>query len=225
MACSYCRAGNQWRRGTDAELVQQFARRPPGGRCSQARMFTCLLLGYILATSKVISGWVPTCDSGHSWWLHSAAPLRNQAVSTMTWYPTQSHYPDTEPTHPCTIIMMMCTWLGSDKYQFHKSLVWPDHAGSLKRNAFELQSDQVTWFWNVVTLPSYKTTVDGIMVSYLGFIVLLYWNTTQPAQWPDILNQYPDSEHTGSCGILDMPTVETIPFISIFTPLYAHINI
>ena len=36
--------------------------------------------------------------SGH-WHLsqiHSAAPLGNQATSTMTWYPTQPHYPDTE---------------------------------------------------------------------------------------------------------------------------------
>ena len=28
----------------------------------------CLLLFYILATSMLISGWVPTCDSTHSWW-------------------------------------------------------------------------------------------------------------------------------------------------------------
>ena len=29
--------------------------------------FVCLLLLYVLATSKVISGRVPTCDSAHSW--------------------------------------------------------------------------------------------------------------------------------------------------------------
>ena len=27
----------------------------------------CLLLYYILATSKVISGWIPTYDRAHSW--------------------------------------------------------------------------------------------------------------------------------------------------------------
>ena len=32
----------------------------------------------VLATSKVISGRVPSCDSAHSWRLYSAAPLGNQ---------------------------------------------------------------------------------------------------------------------------------------------------
>ncbi len=30
-------------------------------------LFVCLLLFYVLATSKVTSGRVPTCDSAHSW--------------------------------------------------------------------------------------------------------------------------------------------------------------
>ena len=30
-------------------------------------MLICLLLFYVLATSKVISGWVLICDSAHSW--------------------------------------------------------------------------------------------------------------------------------------------------------------
>ena len=51
--------------------------------------FVCLLFLYVLATSMVISGWVPTFDSAHAWCLYSAAPLRDQAASTMTWYPTQ----------------------------------------------------------------------------------------------------------------------------------------
>ena len=59
--------------------------------------FVSLLLFYVLATSKVISGWVPTCDSAHSSWLYGAA-LGNQAVNSMTWYPTQSHYPDSDLT-------------------------------------------------------------------------------------------------------------------------------
>ena len=37
-----------------------------------------------LATSKVISGRVPTCQCAHIWQLYSAAQLGNQAVSTMT---------------------------------------------------------------------------------------------------------------------------------------------
>ena len=41
--------------------------------------------------SVVTSGWVPTCDCAHSWRLYSAAPLKNQVVSTITLYATQAH--------------------------------------------------------------------------------------------------------------------------------------
>ena len=44
--------------------------------------------------------------------------MENQAVSTMTKYPMQSDYPDTEPTSPCHILIMSSAWLGSDEYQF-----------------------------------------------------------------------------------------------------------
>ena len=33
---------------------------------------------YILATYRVVTGWVPTCDSAHSLQLYSAAPLGDQ---------------------------------------------------------------------------------------------------------------------------------------------------
>ena len=42
----------------------------------------CLLF-YVLGTYKVISGWVPTRDSAHSWQLYNAATLGNQVVNTM----------------------------------------------------------------------------------------------------------------------------------------------
>ena len=51
--------------------------------------FICLLLFYILAIRKVISGRVPTCDSAHSWWIYNVAPLANHVTSTTTWYSTQ----------------------------------------------------------------------------------------------------------------------------------------
>ena len=81
----------------------------------QAHLFVVV---YILATSKVTAGWVQTCDNAHSWYFCSAASLGCQAASTMTCYLMQSHYPDTEPTSPCPILIMPSTWLGSDKYQF-----------------------------------------------------------------------------------------------------------
>ena len=35
----------------------------------------------------------------------------------MTSYPTQAHYPDTEPISPCPILKLPSAWLGSDKYK------------------------------------------------------------------------------------------------------------
>ena len=77
-----------------------------------------LLLFYILATSKVIAGREPTCDGEYSWQLYNAAALGDQVAGPMTCYPTQLHYPDTEPTSPCPILIMPSARLGSDRYQF-----------------------------------------------------------------------------------------------------------
>ena len=86
--------------------------------------FVCCIFFFILTTLKAISRRLPPCDGTQSWWICCAGPLRNQAASTITWYPHQSHYPNTEPNSPCPILIIPSTWLGSDKYQFYKSLVW-----------------------------------------------------------------------------------------------------
>ena len=114
-------------------------------------LFVCLLLFYALASSKVISEPVLTCDSAHSWWLYSAGSREHQATSTMTWYPTQSPYPDIELTSPCAR-------LGRDKYQFFKSLVW-----------LELYSCNCLicrWWYGVVMATS--TVVEWRALSYLA---------------------------------------------------------
>ena len=73
---------------------------------------------HILATSKVIWGQVLNCDSAESWPLYNAAPLGDQTAISMTWYQTQSYYPDTEPSIPCPVLIMPSAWLWSSKYQF-----------------------------------------------------------------------------------------------------------
>ena len=110
--------------------------------CKQGSM-DWLLKVYILATSKVISGWLPTCDSTHSWWLYnySAAPLRNQPTSTMSRYPTQPYYPDTEPASPCPILLMPSNWLWSNKYQFYKLLLWLNWDSNSRSPTHEAGSD------------------------------------------------------------------------------------
>ena len=87
-----------------------------GGECDCVSMcvgWQCLyvefgwLLGFhILATSTVISGRVSTCDSACSWWLHCVSPPGDQVTSTLTLYPTQSYYHNTEPTSSCPNLLM-----------------------------------------------------------------------------------------------------------------------
>ena len=97
----------------------------------QIRHLLYCLLFYILTTTTVLSRWVPTCASAYSWrlYIYSVASLAHQATSTMTWYPTQSHYPDTEPTSLCPYhnnaerqarnwqisILKSSVWLGSSR--------------------------------------------------------------------------------------------------------------
>ena len=46
----------------------------------------------------------------------------------MTWYPTQSHYPDIKPASPCPLWIMPNISLGSSKYQFLSH--WFDSTGN-----------------------------------------------------------------------------------------------
>ena len=77
---------------------------------------------------KINSGMVLTCVTVHShthgnfivlphWKIMPLAPWPNQ---------TQFHYPDTELTSPCSILLMLNTKQGSNNYQFDKSLAWLD---------------------------------------------------------------------------------------------------
>ena len=50
--------------------------------------------------------------------------LGDQATHTMTWYPTESLYHNTETISPCLILIIPNASLGSGKHQFFKSLVW-----------------------------------------------------------------------------------------------------
>ena len=71
------RRNGEWRE-RDGLLVEQ----------SRTGLFVVVLR---LATSKVISGWVPSCGSEHSCWLYSINP-------DLTWYPALPHYSHTRQT-------------------------------------------------------------------------------------------------------------------------------
>ena len=100
-----------------------------------------LLVFYIPTTSKVISGRAPTCERVHLWWRYSAAPLGNQTTSTMTQYPTQFHYLNTELTsHHPVLLLMPNAKLGSNKYKLLKSLIWLDRNPNSRSPAREVRA-------------------------------------------------------------------------------------
>ena len=114
--------------GSLCRFIKSWCTHKERHRCRTVTMTATLLLTSGLVSYEAVlhscgtspvGQWVPTCDSAHSRWLYSAASLEHQAVSSMVCYPTQSHYPDTEPTSPCPILIMPSTRLGSDKYQLY----------------------------------------------------------------------------------------------------------
>ena len=78
-----------------------------------------------------MSGRELTWDSAHFWWLDSCSPQGDQVTSTMHWYSTQPHYPDTELTNSCSILRMLNIWQGRKQVWMFKSLVWLDQASKL----------------------------------------------------------------------------------------------
>ena len=80
----------------------------------------CVFVGfYVLATSAIISGRVLPCGSVRSRRPYHASLLGDLAISTMTWYPIQSHYHDTNLTSPCLILLMRSTRLRSYKIMIY----------------------------------------------------------------------------------------------------------
>ena len=51
---------------------------------------------------------------------YSAPRLEDEAVSKMTQYLTQSHFPDFELASPCPILLMPSAKLGHEKYKFNE---------------------------------------------------------------------------------------------------------
>ena len=58
--------------------------------------------------------------------MHTHSDLISRSLQAIQ-YPAQSHYPDTDLTSPCHILMMSNASLGSDKHRF-----WCDSAELLK---------------------------------------------------------------------------------------------
>ena len=74
----------------------------------------------------VILRQVPTCDSAHSWWLHSVAPLGDQTTGNMLQFPTQS-YLGTDLTSLCLILelAMVVTIINFENHWFEAIQILP----------------------------------------------------------------------------------------------------
>ena len=124
------------------------------------------LVFYILPTSKVLSGQVPTCDSAHSWWLYSAALLGNQATSTMTHSVTLSWlWANQSLCHPnyaeCRARKRQVT--------IFNSLVWLD------QNQIVLRQ----WYLSLASLVFWSTSVGLTLIGHMGSVhdvmAALFW--------------------------------------------------
>ena len=82
----------------------------------------CLLLAYVLATFKVIAGWVLTCGSvpDGDFIMLSHWQTRPDHQHHVLIPPTQSHYPNSERSSPCSIILMPSAWIKSYLMRFGK---------------------------------------------------------------------------------------------------------
>ena len=76
-----------------------------------------------------------TCDSGYWYQVYNVAPVGDQTAGTMTQNSTQPL--DTELTSHYHSLLEPRARLGSENYQFCKSLVWLDRASNSRSPASE----------------------------------------------------------------------------------------
>ena len=83
--------------------------------CGQGVVGNMLVTGHlgVSAVFWLVTGW--PLKKHYPWWGSS---------SPVTTIRTQSYYPDTEPTSPKPILVMLIAGLSSGKYQLCKILVW-----------------------------------------------------------------------------------------------------
>ena len=135
----------------------------------------CLLLVYVLAPAKVISGRLPAFDSAHSRWTYSPTPLGNQAVRhrtlsvTLSWHWTNPSLPF--PNHAERLarkrresIVKSLVWLnwGSNyEVQIHQSPQMGD--GWITHTAIPSGRQPMWWgvmkVWNYVSRAEFNPTL------------------------------------------------------------------
>ena len=125
-----------------------------------------------------------------------------QPASCLYWHPTQTHYPETEPTRPCPILIMSSASPGSDRYSF-KSVVWTNWISNhtIGQNwkmdsihSLPLSLRTHTWrqrlnsVWNTLLerfcseCISMIMWLNGILVHGTGSLIS-QWRSTIKSQW------------------------------------------
>ena len=121
---------------------------------------------------------VPLCGKLYQW----RFLMTELTTLTITWLrvhatgPTQSHYPDTEPTCPCSILIMLSFWLGCDMYTFLSH--W-------------FHSTRFRFVWLLFYVLATSKVISGWVVTLTvftrgDFIVLLHWDPRLLTPWSAI---------------------------------------
>ena len=74
--------------------------------------------------------------------LYSASSLKQQSADRHV--APLGHIIMIEPTILCSFSLMLRAWRRSNKYQFYKSLVWPDRGSNPRSTAFEVSMLTIT---------------------------------------------------------------------------------
>ena len=142
----------------------------------------------------------------HLWGLYSAVPLGDQATCIMAWYPTQSHYLDTEPTSPCHI-------LARKQRLLHKSLVWLDRGP----NSWSPGREDSATAPSIYILSHYISDIYHIYHIYIIYSYIqqcLPW-PTKGQQWNSVRTTYKNKKHykTSNGGVLTVLSYEYIQWL------------
>ena len=108
----------------------------------------------------------------------------NLTTSIMTWYPTQSHYPDTQPPSPCSVLIMPSACLGNDRYQFLSH--WSDSTREKTHEHRILRSPQnLANCGSFVLVPSWsRSNLNAWLFRFfLGFLCTWQGNETMWRMW------------------------------------------
>ena len=111
--------------------------------------------------------------------------LTETAVRGWTCRSTRTHYPDSEPTSLCSFSIILRAWQRSNKYQFYRSLVWPDRGSNPRSTALyanHYTTDAVLCSSEKYSHLHVDTFLDTILTNILYLV--LHWVVKTNSMFP-----------------------------------------